>query len=249
MNWNGKAKNDVLGSISSCRETIAAAKQRGSSSPEAAWLLKQVDPEENKAALISLVSSMDQWVSSLPERDKEGWLLWAMTKRPIEVRQWMGYAPDWTMLPADVSKDYKNTVRLGSSGLLPNLYLLPKEPRESDKERAGKIVLPENGLVFTTGIELSTVTYVQWEKRWYKVYYPKLPSKSAVTRAIRLFLLGVLVGRTITSTTDLIVYELIGIKSWMLYGNGGELVNGIARHAGDTLFHLLLEPELMDIGS
>ena len=247
MNWNGKHKNDVLGSISSCRETIAAAKQRGSSSPEAAWLLKLVDPEENKAALISLVASMDQWVGSLDGVEREKWLLWAMIKHPIEVRQWMGHKPDWTMMPADVSKDYKNVVRLTHWGGLPHVYLVPREPRESDKEKIGTVML-ESGYAMT-GVRLATMTYVQYNGLWYKVYYPKLPSKSAVTRAIRLFLLGVLVGRTITSTTDLIVYELIGIKSWMLYGNGGELVNGIARHAGDTLFHLLLEPELMDIGS
>jgi len=243
MNWNGKHKNDVLGSIASCRETIATTKQRGSSSPGAAWLLERVDPEENKSALISLVSSMDQWVGSLSERDREGWLLWAMTKHPI----WMGYAPDWSMMPAAVSKDYKNVVRFTHGGGLPVVYLVPGEPRKSDADRVGPILVgPLNWPM--DGVELATMTYVQHNGLWYKVYYPKLPSKSAVTRAIRLFLLGVLVGRTITSTTDLKVYELTGIKSWMLYGNG-DMVNGIARHAGDTLFHLLLEPELMDIGS
>jgi len=50
-----------------------------------------------------------------------------------------------------------------------------------------------------------------------------------------------LVGRTLTSTTDLMMYELSGIKTWTSYGGARE---GIAPHAGDTFFHLLVEPEL-----
>ena len=239
MNWNGKHKNDVLGSLASCRETIAATKQRGMSSPEAGWLLKNAGPSENKAAIISLVASLDQWVNSLPEAERETWLIWAMTNHPIEVRQWMGYKPDWTMMPAAVCKNPRGLVRLAHKGRLPSLYLLPKEPRDCDATYL-KPVLLENGMTMT-GVELATVTYVRHKGVWHKVHYPKLPSKSAVIRAIRLFLLGSLVGRTITSTTDLKMYELSGIKSWMLYG---DLENGIAKHAGDALFHLLVEPEL-----
>ena len=246
MNWNGRHKNDVLGNVSSCRETIAVTKQRGSSSPGASWLLEKVDPEENRAAIISLVSSLDQWAGSLHDIEREKWLLWAMTRRPIEVLQWMGYADDWTMMPAAVSKNQKVLVRLAQPGRLPFAYLIPGEPRESDVERLGITLVHESPDLY--GVELATVTYARYNSEWYKVHYPKYASKSAVTRAIRLFLLGVLVGRNITSTTDLMMYELTGIKSWMLYGNG-DMVSGIARHAGDTLFHLLLEPELMDIGS
>jgi hypothetical protein len=236
MNWNGKKKNETLGNISSCRESIAAAKQRGSVSPEAEWLLKQVDPEENKAALISLVAPLTFWADALPEEVRETWLLWAMGHR-TEIREWMGYAPDWSMIPAAVSKQRKNIVRLAHMGRLPSAYLVPAEPRNKD---AGPITL-DNGMSMQ-GIKLTTVTYVLWEEQWYKVYYPKMPSKSAISRAIRLFLLGILVNRIITSATDLMVYEMAGIKSWMLYGT---LANGIARHAGDTLFHLLIEPEMI----
>jgi hypothetical protein len=51
-----------------------------------------------------------------------------------------------------------------------------------------------------------------------------------------LYLLGVIVGRTITTTNDLMVYEMMGIKSWLLSESG------VAQHAGDVLFHLLVEP-------
>ena len=234
MNWNGKHKNDILGNLASCRESIAVTKQRGSSSPEAAWLLEQVNPGDNKTALICLVAPLTQWADALPETERETWLLWAMGNRSEYIRDWMGYAPDWTMIPAAAKRE--NLVRLAHVGRLPSAYLVPGEPRS--KDAVGPITL-DNGVPME-GIKLATVTYVMWDEQWHKVFYPKLPSKSAISRAIRLYLLGILVGRTITTTNDLMVYELTGIKSWMLYG---PLVNGIAQHAGDALFHLLVEPE------
>ena len=239
MNWNGKHKNEIIGSITSCRENIATTKQRGSMSVAASWLLAPVDPEENVAALISLITPIDQWANSLDDRERETWLIWAMTHRPDEIRKWMGYADDWTMMPAAVVKDHEGLVRLAQPGRLPFAYLTPNSPRKQDAARVGPIRL-ENG-VEVTGVELATVTYVLREGGWYKVHYPKMPSKSAITRAIRLYLLGVLVGRTLTSTTDLMMYELTGIKTWTSYGGARE---GIAPHAGDTFFHLLVEPEL-----
>ena len=239
MNWNGKYKNDILGSIASCREQIATVKQRGSSSPGAAWLLNQVNPKENKADLIGLVTPLSLWIATLPRIECEEWLAWAMTNHPIEVRQWMGYAPDWTMMPAAVCKELKNIVRLGYGEKLPAAYLIPSEPRKQDAARIEQITL-DNG-VQMDGVKLATVTYVKWGESWYKVYYPKLPSKSAISRAIRLYLLGIIVGRTVTSMNDLMVYEMMGVKSWMLFGN---LENGIAEHASDALFHLLTEPVL-----
>ena len=237
MNWNGKHKNDVLGSLASCRETIAATEQRGLSSPEAEWLLEPANYDENRTAIISLVTSLDQWADSLPDVERETWLIWAMTNHPIEVRLWMGYKPDWTMMPAAVCKGDKVPVRLAHPGRLPSVYLIPREPR--DTRVVGPIIL-DNGMRMT-GKKMATVTYVLHNSVWHKVHYPKLPSRSAVTRAARLFLLGILVGRIITSTTDLKMYELSGIKSWMLYG---DLENGIAKFAGDALFHLLVEPEM-----
>jgi hypothetical protein len=35
-----------------------------------------------------------------------------------------------------------------------------------------------------------------------------------------------------------------GLKSWLAYGSMGEQENGLAKHASDTLFHLLTEPEI-----
>jgi len=242
MNWNGKHKNDILGSIASCRETIAAAKQRGMSSPDAAWLLERVDPEENKAALINLVVPMEQWADALPDKERNNWLIWAMVTHPIEVRQWMGYAPEWSMVPAAVQKDYARALRIMPDGCLPEVYFVPATPRQSDIEKAEPITL-DSGTHIKQGIKLASVTYALLPDGWYKVHYPRLPSRSAVNRAIRLFLLGVLVGRTITSTTELMVYEMHGIKSWRMQGNG-EIIDGIAKRAGDTLFHLLLEPEM-----
>ena len=236
MNWNGKHKNGILGSITACRETIQATKQRGMASEEAGWLLEKVNPEDNQAALISLVAPLTEWTESLPEDERQKWLVWAMTTHPVEIRQWMGYAPDWTMMPADVSRNIKEIVRLAYDGRLPHTYLLPAEPRSKE---AGPIVL-DNGLQMI-GVRLTTVTYVKWYDKWYKVYYPKLPSQGAISGAIRLFLLGALLGREVTSTNDLMMYELMGIKSWLLYGTIG---HGVAEQAGDVLFHLLLEPEM-----
>jgi len=232
MNWNGKHKNDVLGSLSACREQIASTKWRGSSSVAASWLLAQVDPERNKGDLVGFVTALSLWAETLPREECEKWLVWAMTNHPIEVRQWMGYAEDWTMMPAAVCKAGKNVVRLAYGGMLPAVYLVPATPRNADKIST---ILLDNG-VQMDGIKLATVTYVKWGEGWYKVYYPKPPSKSAIGRALRLYLLGVIVGRTVTTTNDLMVYEMMGIKSWLLSENG------IAQHAGDVLFHLLVEP-------
>ena len=240
MNWNGKQRNGILGSIAACRETIQATKQRASNEG-GEWLLERVDPKEHSAALIGLIAPLTIWADALPEIEKEKWLVWAMIHHPIEIRQWMGYAPDWTMLPA-ACKRSKEIVRLGPKGRLPNVYLLPSNaPKNANM--AAPIVL-ETGFE-TVGIQLKTCTYIKWydTDEWYKVYYPKLPSKSAVSRAIRLYLMGIILGRTVTSTNDLMMYELVGIKAWLLYG---ALKNGIAEHATDVLFHLLLEPEIAE---
>ena len=236
MNWNGKHKNGILGSITACRETIQATKQRGTASEGAGWLLEKVNPEDHQAALISLVAPLTEWADSLPDAEREKWLVWAMTTHPRQIRAWMGYAEDWSMMPADVCRNTKEAVRLAYDGRPPHTYLLPAEPRSKE---AGPIVL-DNGLEMI-GVRLATVTYVKWYDKWYKVYYPKPPSKSAVSRAIRLWLLGRLLGREITSTNDLLMYELQGVKSWLLYGT---IKNGVAEQAGDVLFHLLLEPEM-----
>ena len=235
MNWNGKHKNDILGSMASCRESIAQVKQRGSS-PGAEWLLEKVDPKST--ALICLVAPLTQWIDALPETERETWLLWAMGNRSEYIRDWLGYDSDWTMIPA-VCKGSEKLVCLAHVGRLPSTYLVPGEPRS--KDALGPITL-DNGLEME-GIKLATVTYVVWNEQWYKVHYPKLPSKSAISRAIRLYLLGILVGRTITTANDLAVYEVTGIKSWTSYDT---LVNGIAQHAGDALFHLLVEPEVLN---
>jgi hypothetical protein len=237
MNWNGTRKNQTLGGIASCRESIATVKQRGAAI-EAEWLLKQVDPEENKSALVSLVVPLTSWANSLPDNERETWLLWAMGHRAEYVRSWLGYAPDWTMVPAAVSDKRENLVRLAHKGRLPSAYLIPAEPRTPDD--IGPITL-DNGMQ-VDGIKLATVTYAMLNGEWYKVYYPKSPSRSAISRAIRLYLLGILVGRPIASTNELMMYEMVGIKSWMLYGT---IENGIATHASDTLFHLLVEPGVL----
>jgi hypothetical protein len=233
LNWNGKQKNGVLGDIQACRETIQATKQRGSMS-DGEWLLEKVDPEENSAALISLVVPLTTWANSLPDVEKEKWLVWAITYHPHRIRQWLGYAEDWSMIPAACQG--KEIVRLGPGGRLPSLYLLPAEPRSKE---AGPVVL-DNGLEMI-GQRLATVTYIKWNGEWYKVFYPKLPSQSAVNRAIRLWVISVILARYVGSTNELWMYELVGIKNWLLYDVIGE---GIAKHAGDTLFHLLREPEI-----
>jgi hypothetical protein len=238
MNWNGKQRNGILGSIAACRETIQATRQRGSA-PNGGWLLEKVDPEEHSAALISLVVPFTEWANALPDVEREKWLVWAMTKYPVEVRQWMGYSANWTMMPNAVCKRFKEVVRLGPEGRLPSVYLLPGTPKNTSM--VAPIVL-ETGLE-AVGIQLKTCTYIKWHDEWYKVYYPKLPSKTAVSRAIRLYLMGIILGRTVASTNDLTMYELTGIKNWLLYG---ELTSGIAEHASDTLFHLLLEPGIAE---
>ena len=238
MNWNGKKRNGVLGGVSACRESVAKTKRRGSIEG-AEWLLEPVDP--NSAALISLIAPLNYWADAVPEDEREKWLVRMMINRPIEIRQWMGYAPDWTMMPAAVCNKHKEVVRLAQKGKLPGIYLLPATPRQSDAERVGAITL-DNGWV-VNGVKLATVTYVFREGEWYKAYSPKLPSDSAVSRAIRLYLLGILLGRTITSAKELKAYEMGGLKMWMSYGMG-ELENGLAKHANDTLFHLLTEPEI-----
>ena len=110
MNWNGKQRNGVLGNVSACREAISTAKQRGSVSEEASWLLNPVDPES--AALISLVVPLNQWTEALPDTDRKDWLLWAMKEYPIEVRLWMGYKSDWSMMPAAVRAEPEDAVWL-----------------------------------------------------------------------------------------------------------------------------------------
>lgn len=241
MNWNGKHKNGVLGHILSCREQIATVKQRGSSSDAASWLLEKVDPEQHTAAIISLVSPMTTWADSLSEDERECWLVWAMTTHPGEIKEWMGYAEDWTMMPAEVCKNLDKVVRLAHKGRLPIYYLLPAEPRAQDLEKAARTVVDGIG---ARRIELATVTYIDWGGHWNKVYYPKLPSKSAVSRAIRLYVTGVLVGRTVTSTNDLWVYELTALKNWALYD--GDIARGVSEPAARTLTRLVTEPEIVE---
>lgn len=239
MNWNGKKRNGVLGGVSACRESVAKTKQRGSIEG-AEWLLEPVDP--NSAALISLIAPLNRWADAVPEDEREKWLVRMMIHRPIEIRQWMGYAEDWTMMPAEVCRKHEEVVRLAHTGKLPGIYLIPATPRQSDAEKVGAIKLDNGWMV--NGVKLATVTYVLMEGEWYKAYSPKLPSQSAVSRAIRLYLLGILLGRTLTSTKELRAYEMGGLKMWMSYGSMGEQDNGLAKHASDTLFHLLTEPEI-----
>jgi hypothetical protein len=242
MNWNGKHKNGVLGHILSCREQIAATKKNGSSSDAASWLLEKVNPEENTAALISLVSPMTTWAERLPDEDRERWLVWAMTTHPNEIKKWMGYAEDWTMMPAEVCRNVKDVVRLAHKGRLPIYYLLPANPRPQDIENHAVVSVMEG--IEARRIELATVKYIEWNGGWYKIHFPKLPSKSAVSRALRLYALGALVGRTITSTNDLWMYELIAIKGWALYN--GDIVNGVSEPVARTLTRLVTEPEIVE---
>lgn len=240
MNWNGHAKNNVLGNLAACKESIATTKQRGSLEG-AGWLLEKVDCERNQAAVIGFVSALGYWCDSVPEIEREKWLIKMMIDRPIEIRRWMGYAEDWTMMPADVCSKREEIVRLAQSSKLPGAYLLPATPRKSDAEKVGIIKLDNGWMVH--GVKLATVTYMLNKGEWYKVYYPKLPSKSAVSRAMRLYLLSIMVGRQVNTVKDLLVYEMMGIRRWMSYD--GDIVNGLADHAGHTLFHLLLEPEMV----
>jgi len=241
LNWNGKHKNGVLGHIMSCREQIATIKQRGSSSDAASWLLEKVNPENHTAALISLVSPLTTWAENLSDEDRERWLVWAMSTHPIEVRQWMGYAEDWTMMPAEVCRNASKVVRLAHKGRLPIYYLLPAEPRAQDIEKAARTVVDGVGAM---RIELATVTYMDWSGRWNKVYYPKLPSKSAVSRALRLYVLGALLGRMVTTTNDLWMYEMTAIKQWALYD--GDINYGVSEPAARTLTRLVTEPGIIE---
>jgi len=239
MNMNGKKKNGALGEVMACREHIATALSRSYTSDEAAWLRDKIDPEFHNAALVSLIVPFGQWIDHQDVDQKERWLVWALKNKPDEIRGWLGYAGDWTMIPA-VCKEEKKVVRLANKNGFPLLYLVPSTPRNGVEPT--EIVLATGHKVM--GLEKKTVTYAQIKEEWYKVLLAKAPSQSAINRAIRLYLLSVLVGRTLTSTKDLFVYEMSGIKTWALYGEVVGIYEAVVDRAASALWHLLTEPEL-----
>lgn len=241
MNMNGKKRMASLGEVMACREHIAKALSRSYISDEAAWLRDRVDPGFHNAALIGLIVPFSQWINHQHIDQKETWLVWALKQKPDEIRGWLGYGDEWTMIPA-VCKLSKKTVRLANKSGLPQLYLIPATPRNGGEST--EITLPTGHRVM--GLEKKTVTYAQVRGEWYKVLLAKTPSPSAISRAIRLYLLSVLVGRTLTSTKDMFVYEMLGIKSWALYGEAVGVNEMVVDRAASVLWHLLIEPELAD---
>lgn len=241
MNLNGKKKNGTLGEVMACREQIAIALSRSYTSDEAAWLRDKVDPEFHNAALISLIVPLSQWIDHQDASQKEKWLVWALKNKPDEIRGWLGYGDDWTMIPA-VCKEEKKVVRLANKNGLPLLYLVPATPRNGGEPT--EIILPTGHRVM--GLEKKTVTYARIKEEWYKVLVAKVPSQSAISRAIRLYLLSILVGRTLASTKGLFVYEMSGIKTWALYGEVVGVNEAVVNRAASALWHLLTEPELAD---
>ena len=239
MNLNGKRKNGTLGEVMACREQMATALSRSYTSDEAAWLRDKVDPEFHNAALISLLVPFSKWIDHQDVDQKEKWLVWALQNKPNEIRGWLGYGDEWTMIPV-VCKGSSKVVRLANKNGLPQLYLVPATPRNGGE--AIEITLPTGHKVM--GLDKKTVTYAQVQGEWYKVFPAKAPSQSAISRAIRLYLLSILVGRSLTSTKDLFVYEMSGIKSWMLYGEIVGVHETVADRAASALWHLLTEPGL-----
>lgn len=239
MDLNGKATNGVLGKILACREQIARARQTGHTDGNE-WLLKRVTPIENQATLIGFITPLVGWAKSLTKEQREVWLVWAMRNRRDAIHSWLGYNKDWTMMPA-VCKGSKNLVRITRNSGMPELYLIPGNPR--NPELATQIELA-NGYK-ALGIELRATTYVQFQEKWYRVYYPKYPSDSAVNRALRLYVLGALVGRILTSTKDLWVYEMAGIKTWALHGFTHTVEDVVKDDAKYALDRLVIDPDLV----
>jgi hypothetical protein len=236
LNWNGDKRNRVIGQVVACRNQIKQKKYWAHEDGEEKKL-EPVDPEENKAAVISLCTEINEWADTLTEEDRQAFLVHAFKHHPRQIRPWLGYKPDWTMMPAAVCKRHNEVVRLAHKSSLPHTYLLPGKPTNPDE--AGPIVL-DNGLEMV-GIRKTSAHYVKWKAEWYRVYYPKLPSKSAVNRAIRLYLVGILLGRYVESITELMVYELFGVRDWILLQDRSQM----AQESASTLFHLLTEPDII----
>lgn len=238
MDLNGKARNGILGKILACQEQIAVARQTGHNDNE--WLLKRADPQENQSTLIGFITPLVGWANSLTKEQQETWLVWAMRNRRDAIHSWLGYSKDWTMMPAPC-KGVKNLVRITRKSGLPELYLIPGNPR--NPEAAQQIELA-NGYR-ALGIQLKATTYIQFQEGWYRVYYPKYPSESAINRALRLYVLSALVGRTLNSTKDLWVYEMAGIKTWMLHGFTHTVEDTIKDDAKYALDRLVIDPDLV----
>lgn len=237
---NGNAHNRATGKLLACREHIAVVQQRGYLSEEARWLLERIDPEQNAAALISFVTSLADWASTLENDEREKWIVWALKNQPDKAKKWMGYRPEWTMLPAPVAREYKKAHRVYNDNGMPKLYLVPGEPRDTSQKH---IVTLENGDT-GIGVKLATVTYLWFEQGWFKAYLPKRPSESAITRALRLFVTGVLVGRDVFTSNDLMVYEMIAIRDWALYGDGRIVGERLCPEASYALRSLVAKPEM-----
>ena len=229
----------MVGDIKACREGIQRTKQRGHTSDAAAWLLEKIDVEHDQSTLISLIGPIAQWAERLTQDEKDEWLVWAFTHRQEHIRAWLGYAEDWTMLPAPVCKNLENAKRIAHKSGLPCCYLLPGLPQVKAKMNGSTTITLDNGMALP-GIKLRTITYVYYEDRWWKVYKPKQPSVSAVCRAVRLFILSVLAGRLVTTTKDLYKYEVMAIREWLMQGETSEIVGEVAARA---LYYLVTQPD------
>jgi hypothetical protein len=204
--------------------------------------LDKIDVEHDQSTLIGLIEPFAHWAKRITKEEKDTWLAWALQNRGDEIRAWLGYAEDWSMIPAPVLKDLAAAKRLTYKSGLPCCYLLRRNPRVQDKANGSTTIELDNGAVLP-GVKLKTITYVYYEDRWWRVYAPKLPSESAVCRALRLFVLSALTGRTINTTKAMYKYEVMAVREWLFQGvTQPEIVGEVAARA---LYHLVTEPEIV----
>lgn len=156
---------------------------------------------------------------NLPLQDLVGeysvdvWYAWVKAEiNPLTLNAWFKYDKDWQM-PAPVRK-HKRQVESNDMTFFLEMTRTPQ----------GQLETISKG---TFGVVTKTAKYVMTENKggtltpgvWYKLIKKPYPSKTALSRAMRLWLVSNALGRKIVSTKDLTRAEFMALRQWMYIGD------------------------------
>lgn len=192
-----------------------------------------------------LITMNNPIATHLTENDELPTLWWAWAKNNLEPdfsTELLGYREDWLKVP---------TGRYLTDGFR---YFVPSTSEPN---------LNRTLLHWTfEGVEMAAFASTKYQRRiaadgkpashWYKVVDIPYPSQSASIKAARRWLVGLLIGRTVTSTKQCIVGEVEALMRWLLphsIGVGGrvEYDDHVTGDAGRCLSLLVKSQEFRNM--
>lgn len=246
MNMNGRDTTKCLAELKAARQIIGEKRAAGHRDG-AEWMLKPATGEKYLPMLQGLAMAFDDLTKQLWDKELWAWYAWAYNHMsPDLLRGRLGYDAGWSMMPAVVLEAPPAQVRrvVDARTQVPFLYLLAKDPQEKDVEieeyvPRGLEAKPMSPKITLKGVQLKTVEYAVFEEGWFQVHVAQKPSRSALQRAVRLWILSTLVNREVATSKSLLAYEVLGIRKWMV-GETGEVLPTARR----TLTRLVSSPKL-----